>query len=155
MVIFHSTQPVMLHHSSQGLGHGSNKHYGFVYTKALLAEACGWKRCDGIFWKNFSFLLYIKWASNVRGYPLPQTTCWGLSKTPVYAESILRLRVQRTLFSAFKNLENRLIQKRVRWFFVQWEEVSFDLSPPHIKFNSKSFRSRYVTLDVMWCIVLC
>ena len=32
---------VMFHHSSQDLGHGSNKHYGFVYTKALLAEACG------------------------------------------------------------------------------------------------------------------
>lgn len=37
----------------------------------------------------------------------------GASPNPSIAESILRLRVQRTLFSAFKNLENHLIQKRV------------------------------------------
>ena len=38
MVVFRSTQPVMLHHSSRGLGRGPNKHFAFVYTKALLAE---------------------------------------------------------------------------------------------------------------------
>ena len=38
MVVFRSTQPVMFHHSSRGLGHDPNKYFVFVYTKALLAE---------------------------------------------------------------------------------------------------------------------
>lgn len=32
-----SAQPVIFNHSSRGLGHGPNKHFAFVYTKALLA----------------------------------------------------------------------------------------------------------------------
>lgn len=38
MVVFRSTQPVIFNHSSWGLGHDPNKHFAFVYTKALLAE---------------------------------------------------------------------------------------------------------------------
>lgn len=87
MVIFRSAQPVIFYHSSRGLGRCPNKHSAFVYTEALLAEACSWKRCDGTFWKNFSFLLCIKWASNVRGYPLPRTTCWGRPK-PRYTQKV-------------------------------------------------------------------
>ena len=33
--------PCESHHSSWGLGCGPNEHTAFVYTKALLAEACG------------------------------------------------------------------------------------------------------------------
>ena len=154
MVIFHSTQPVMFHHSSQGLGHGSNKHYGFVYTKALLAEACDWKKCDGIFWKNFSFLLYIKWASNVRGYPLPWTACWGSPK-PQYTQKVfcgyafrerffLHLRIFKITWFRKESGDFCSMRRRIIWFVAS-----------HVKFNSKSFRSRYVTLDVMWCMILC
>ena len=146
--------PCESHHSSWGLGCGPNEHTAFVYTKALLAEACGWKRRDGIFGKNFSFLLYIKWASNVRGYPLPRTACWGSPK-PQYTQKVFCSYAFRERFlciiESSKSPDSEKSQvifcslrRRIIWFVVS-----------HIEFNSKSLRSRYVTLDVMWCMVLC
>ena len=154
MVIFHSTQPVMFHHSSQDLGHGSNKHYGFVYTKALLAEACGWKRCDGIFWKNFSFLLYIKWASNVRGYPLPRTACWGSPK-PQYTQKVFCGCAFRERFLCILESSKSPDSEKSQVIFCSMRRRIIWFVASHIEFNSKSLRSRYVTLDVMWCMVLC
>jgi len=65
------------------------------------------------FEKFFVFALY-KMSKQCSWLSIATNRLLGLPQTPVYAESILRLRVQRTLFSEFKNLENRLIQKRVR-----------------------------------------
>lgn len=104
-----STQPVMFHHSSRGLGRYPNKHFAFVYTKALLAEACSWKRCDGIFWKNFSFLLYIKWASNVRGYPLPRTTCWGVPQSPICAKYFAATHSMNAILNHLKYLKELIL----------------------------------------------
>lgn len=94
-----STQPVMFHHSSRGLGRYPNKHFAFVYTKALLAEACSWKRCDGIFWKNFSFLLYIKWDQQAMFVAIHcHELLVGVYPNPRFAQNILRLRIRWMLY---------------------------------------------------------
>ena len=128
----------------------------FVGTNALLAEACSWKRCGGIFWKNFSFLLYIKWESNVHGCPLPRTACWGSLK-PQYTQKVFCCYAFRERFF----MHPRIF--KITWFRKESGDFLFHKKrrriiwfvASHIEFNSKSFRSWYVTLDVMWCMVLC
>lgn len=104
---------VIFLHSLWGLGRGPNKHFAFVHTKALLAEYV-FEKAERNLLKIFFVFALPKMSKQCSWLSIATNRLLGLPQTPVYAESILLLRVQRTLFSASKNLENRLIQKRVR-----------------------------------------
>ena len=73
----------MSYHSLWGLGYSPNKHFAFVYTKALLAEYVFEKSRMAYLKIVISFLIshtmskLCLWLST-----LPDAACWGYSPIP-------------------------------------------------------------------------
>ena len=147
--------PAIFHHSSQGLEYNPNKHLCVCVYQGPACEVCGWKKKDDIFWKIYiHFWLAIQWASNVCGYPLPRTACWGSPK-PQYTQKVFCGYAFKERFLCILESSKSPDSEKSQVIFCSMRRRIIWFVASHIEFNSKSLRSRYVTLDVMWCMVLC
>ena len=95
----------MFHHSLWGLGRSPNKHFAFVSTNALVAKYVFEKSRMACLGNVISFLINHTMSKQCSWLSIATNHLLGLPQTPVYAESILRLRVLRTLGFLIKRLK--------------------------------------------------
>lgn len=120
--------PAIFHHSSQGLEYNPNKHLCVCVYQGPACEVCGWKKKDDIFWKIYiHFWLAIQWASNVCGYPLPRTACWGSSK-PQYTQKVFCCYAFRERFF----MHSRIF--KITWFRKESGDFLFNKKAHHLTY---------------------
>ena len=118
----YSAQPVIFNHSSRGLGHDPQQAFLCLYIQTHCLRSLCLKKLRSYLLKIvlvFSLSSCGKqclWLSIATNYLL------GLPQTPVYAESILRLRVHGTLpMRAAQSLKRYLISKKLGVLYSTYE----------------------------------